>query len=346
MLRNNAKRIEDAANKAADGADLLASNVGKLSAAADDAVERAEQLKAYLDGLPDDTAGIGEARATAGELVAAAKRVQSTIRAADLDGLSERLHDVAVTARKVADAAPRLADDVASARRNIDDLATGLGELATGAQRLNNGTADAAAGATDLRGGIYQLASGARRLDGGLDRLSTGGRQLATGIGDLQGGAAELASGLADGADQIPGYGEDTSDRAEALSEPVGLDRTVRHPAATYGVGFAPYFLALALWVGAMISFMVLRPLNRRYVVSAAPAYRVALARPVASGGGRAGAGRAALRGGGVRARPEPGEPAGHPRADDADRDDVRRDHAAARRRARRGRAGSSRWPC
>ncbi|MET8148116.1 YhgE/Pip domain-containing protein [Actinoplanes sp. NPDC049668] len=278
MLRNNAKRIEDAANKAADGADLLARNVGKLSSAADDAVERAERLQAYLDGLPDDTAGIGEARATAGELVAAARRVQSTIRAADLDGLSERLHDVAVTARKVADAAPRLADDVAAARKNIDDLATGLGKLATGAQRLNDGTADAAAGATDLRGGIYQLASGARHLDGGLDRLSAGGHRLASGLGDLQGGAAELASGLSDGAEQIPGYGEDTADRAEALSEPVGLDRTVRHPAATYGVGFAPYFLALALWVGAMISFMVLRPLNRRYIVSAAPAYRVALA--------------------------------------------------------------------
>ncbi|MEU7901988.1 YhgE/Pip domain-containing protein [Actinoplanes sp. NPDC049118] len=278
MLRNNAKRIEDAANKAADGADLLARNVGKLSAAADDAVERSERLKAYLDGLPDETPGIGEARATAGELVAAAKRVQSIIRSADLDGLSERLHDVAVTARKVADAAPRLADDVATARKKIDDLATGLGELATGAQRLNNGAADAAAGATDLRGGIYRLASGARQLNGGLGQLSTGGHQLATGLGDLQGGAAELADGLSDGAEEIPGYGEDTSERAEALSEPVGLDRTVRHPAATYGVGFAPYFLALALWVGAMISFMVLRPLNRRYIVSAAPAYRVALA--------------------------------------------------------------------
>jgi putative membrane protein len=39
----------------------------------------------------------------------------------------------------------------------------------------------------------------------------------------------------------------------------VSLDRTVRHPAGTYGVGFAPYFLALALWVGAMITYMVLR---------------------------------------------------------------------------------------
>ena len=56
------------------------------------------------------------------------------------------------------------------------------------------------------------------------------------------------------------------------------VDRTVRNPAATYGVGFAPYFLALALWVGAMITFMVLRPLNRRYLVSGAPPHRVVLA--------------------------------------------------------------------
>jgi putative membrane protein len=58
----------------------------------------------------------------------------------------------------------------------------------------------------------------------------------------------------------------------------VALDRSVRHPAGTYGVGFAPYFLGLALWVGAMITYMVLRPLNRRYLISGAPAYRVALA--------------------------------------------------------------------
>ncbi|MEU4214647.1 YhgE/Pip domain-containing protein [Actinoplanes sp. NPDC026623] len=278
LLRRNTKLIEDAARQIANGADLLAGNVGKLTAAADEAVDRAVGLQTYLNGLPDSTAGIGEARAAADELVAAAKRVQSTIHTADLDGLSDRLHEVATTAREVAAAAPHLADDVATARKHVDDLAAGLGDLAAGAKRLDSGAADAAAGATDLRGGIYQLASGARHLNGGLDRLSTGGRQLADGLGDLQGGAAELASGLSDGADQIPGYGADTSDRADALSAPVGLDRTVRHPATTYGVGFAPYFLALALWVGAMISFMVLRPLNRRYIVSAAPAYRVALA--------------------------------------------------------------------
>ena len=278
LLRANAKLIEDAADQVADGADLLAGNVDKLDDASGDALRQARELRRYVNALPVGTPNRAEMKALAQQLVAAAERVQSTIHAADLDALSDRLHEVAATARRVAAAAPHLADDVAAARTSVDQLAAGLGALATGAQRLDSGAADAAAGADDLRGGIFRLASGARELDGGLDSLTAGGRQLASGLGDLQGGAAKLASGLADGAERLPGYGEDPSHRADVLSDPVGLDRTVRHPAATYGVGFAPYFLALALWVGAMITFMVLRPLNRRYVVSGAPAYRVALA--------------------------------------------------------------------
>lgn len=278
VLRDNAQLIEDAASQVARGADLLAANVQRLDNAATEAVGNAEDLRDYLNGLPDNTPGIETARATAGDLLAAAKRVQATIRSSDLDDLAGQLRQVAKTAREVAGAAPHLADDVAAARGKVDDLASGLGQLATGAQRLQSGTADASSGAADLRGGIFQLASGARRLDGGLTSLSDGGRRLASGLGDLQGGAAQLASGLADGADQIPGYGDDPSQRADVLGDPVGVERSTRNPAGTYGVGFAPYFLALALWVGAMITFMVLRPLNRRYLMSGAPTYRVALA--------------------------------------------------------------------
>jgi putative membrane protein len=43
-------------------------------------------------------------------------------------------------------------------------------------------------------------------------------------------------------------------------------------------VGFAPYFLGLALWVGSMITYMLLRPVTRRHQMSAAPPRRVAFA--------------------------------------------------------------------
>ncbi|MGX6607266.1 YhgE/Pip family protein [Micromonosporaceae bacterium Da 78-11] len=278
VLRANATTIADAANLVARGADTLAANIGAIDSAADKAVQNAKELKDYLDGLPEDTPGLSDAKALAGRLVASAQKVKQTVHAADLDGLRTRLRTVATAARQVAAAAPHLADDVAAARAKVDQLADGLGRLSTGAQQLRTGTARAEQGAIDLRGGIYQLSSGARQLDDGLGQIADAGHRLADGLGDLESGAGKLASGLADGAAQIPGYGDDTAGRAGVLADPVSLDRTVRHPAGTYGVGFAPYFLALALWVGAMITFMVLRPLNRRYLMSSAPTPRVALA--------------------------------------------------------------------
>ncbi|OJF10473.1 YhgE/Pip family protein [Couchioplanes caeruleus] len=278
MLRENAQLIETGANLVARGADVLSKNVHRLDKAADDAVANATKLQNYLDGLPDTTPGIAEARAYAKQLLTAAQQIRSAIDDADLEAWGKRLKDVASTAREIADVAPHLADDIVGARAKMDKLAAALGQIATGAQKISNGNSDAAAGAVAIRGGVFELASGARRLDNGLLELSDGGRQLAKGLGDLRKGTDELASGLSDGADEIPGYGKDPSDRADLLADPVRVDRTVRNPAATYGVGFAPYFLALALWVGAMITFMVLRPLNRRYVVSGAPPHRVVLA--------------------------------------------------------------------
>ncbi|WP_067505152.1 YhgE/Pip domain-containing protein [Actinoplanes sp. TFC3] len=277
-LRRNAELIERSATLVAGGADLLANNVNRLDDAADDAVRNATRLQRYLNRLPDSTPDVKQARSYANQLVTDAKRVQAVIDGSDLNALSKRLKAVAADARELAGAAPHLADDIVTARSRVNELSSGLNRLATGARQLSSGTNQAASGAEDLRGGIFQLASGARRLDNGLGTLSEGGQQLASGLGDLQSGAAQLASGLSDGAERIPSFGDDPANRANLLSNPVQLDRTVRHPAATYGVGFAPYFLALALWVGAMITYMVLRPLNRRYVVSGAPAYRVALA--------------------------------------------------------------------
>jgi putative membrane protein len=281
LLRDNAKLIQDGATAVAQGADTLAANIGRLTAAADNAVKLADQLRTRY---PDDPA--------AEQLYQAAVQIRDALNQSDLVALEKDLRTVAATARQVAAEAPHLADDVLAARSKVDQLANGLDSLASGAKQLHTGTATASSGANDLsdgldqlnsganslQGGIFQLASGARQLDGGLTTLDSGGRKLAAGLGDLQGGAAQLASGLADGAGKIPGYGDDPQHRADVLGNPVALDRSVRNPAGTYGVGFAPYFLALALWVGAMITYMVLRPLNRRHVMSGAPRLRVALA--------------------------------------------------------------------
>ncbi len=73
------------------------------------------------------------------------------------------------------------------------------------------------------------------------------------------------------------------------MSRPVRLDGAVANEAPDYGTGFAPFFVPLSLWVGAMVVFMVLPALSARALVSSVPSWRVALAGrvvPLTSAGG------------------------------------------------------------
>jgi putative membrane protein len=285
VLRDNAALIARAATAIADGADAIAANLDALPALAGAAQQQAAAVTAQLDALvkahPElatDPAVVA-ARAAAAAAGTAAGEIRSRLDAAGLYRLRAQMTEVAATARQVAAAAPHLADDVAAARARVDQLSAGLDQLATGADRLHQGTTSAHQGAVRLEGGLYRLSSGARQLDGGLTSLDDGANRLAGGLSSLQSGADRLASGLADGARRIPGYDPDqAAARAGVLGDPVALQRQVRNPAATYGVGFAPYFIALALWVGSMITYMLLRPVNRRHAMSGAPARRVAFA--------------------------------------------------------------------
>jgi putative membrane protein len=283
VLRDNAERIEKAATAIAEGAQALADGLDALPAKAQEAVTRAEQVRDRLDALVEahpELAGdpsVVAARAAADAAVRAATSVVGTLDRTDLDALRARMTKVAATARQIAAAAPHLADDVAGARAKVDQLASGLTDLATGSARLRDGIGDAATGADQLRGGLFRLATGSRELDGGLAQIGNAQNRLAGGLTKLEGGAGDLADGLVAGEQKLPGY-DDADARADVLGDPVALDRTAKHAAGSYGVGFAPYFLGLALWVGAMITYLLLRPLNRRHVMSGASAWRVALA--------------------------------------------------------------------
>ncbi|MEU8260548.1 YhgE/Pip domain-containing protein [Micromonospora sp. NPDC048999] len=283
LLRRNAADIQRAATAVAEGAQALADGVDALPARADEVVTRADQVRDRLDAVvrahPElaDDPNLVAARQAADRAVTAARTMVSTLDRTDLAALKRQMTEVAQTAGEVAAAAPHLADDIAAARAKVDQLASGLTTLAQGSARLRDGLGDATDGADQLRSGLYRLATGARQLDGGLTQLSSGGNRLVEGLTKLESGAGELADGLAAGERKLPGY-HDADSRSGILGDPVDLIRTAHHPAGSYGVGFAPYFLSLALWVGAMITYLLLRPVNRRHVMSGAPGWRVVLA--------------------------------------------------------------------
>ncbi|KAB7842802.1 YhgE/Pip domain-containing protein [Streptomyces mobaraensis] len=193
-------------------------------------------------------------------------------RNGELDAFPAKLDALRSGAEKLRDKAPTLASEIDAAVRDVNALDSGAHRVADGAGKLHDG-------AGKLRDGLGTASKGAAGLDDGLGKLRDGADRLQGGMVKLSDGSSKLAGGLHDGAKRIPDYGKDERDaRTGVMADPVGLASRATHKAPNYGTGFAPYFIPLSLWVGAMVAYMLFPPLNRRALAAGAPAWRTALA--------------------------------------------------------------------
>ncbi|MEU5717716.1 YhgE/Pip domain-containing protein [Streptomyces sp. NPDC020403] len=276
-IGNTARLVSRSAKAVRDNLDLLVEAAPPASAAAhkasDDlaevyrlrceAPEPAEQETAATAGCPE----LKRARTAAADVADVADDLQALVTAddGDLTSLRTRLATLQKQADALAKRSPHLDTDVEAAVRKIHALNTGAHKVAEGADALHTGLGTARTGAKDLDAGIKKLKAGAGSLDSGLHRL-----------GD---GSATLAQGLHDGVGKIPDYDKDDRDaRTGVMADPVQLASSSLHAAPNYGTGFAPYFIPLSLWVGAMVAYMLIQPLNRRALSAGAPAWRIAVA--------------------------------------------------------------------
>ncbi|MCX4980371.1 YhgE/Pip domain-containing protein [Streptomyces sp. NBC_00572] len=281
-LANNGKSIRDTARLVSDSATAVRHNLDVLvkrapvirSAAhvADDELAKAhrEECVAKPEAaaeFPTICATLKKASVTAGDVATIADDVHELTKDSkgDLKTLDARLVKLTQQADELARRAPHLDEDVEDAIRKINELNAGAKKVASGADRLHTGITDAKAGSVSLDTGVGKLKKGAGDLDGGLFKLADG--------------SGTLATGLKDGVDRIPDYDEQARDRrTEVMADPVQLASQSLHKAPNYGTGFAPYFIPLSLWVGAMVAYMIIQPLNRRALAAGGSAWRIALA--------------------------------------------------------------------
>ncbi|MEU4211447.1 YhgE/Pip domain-containing protein [Streptomyces sp. NPDC026206] len=285
FVKEHAQEIGRAARVVADEAKTLREHLGDLPSPATTAVlaegsrkSAAALAKAYDDQCAQRPAdycpALKKAVFAAGQSAAGAARLDALVRNdnGELDRLPGRLETLRSYAQRLADAAPDLARDIDGALGKVNALNDGAQKVADGAGRLHDG-------AGQLRSGLGTAKAGATGLEGGIGKLREGAGTLQGGIFKLSDGSAELAGGLHDGVAAIPDYGKKDRDaRTEVMADPVRLASRAMHKAPDYGTGFAPYFIPLSLWVGAMVAYMLIQPLSRRALAAGAPAWRIAVA--------------------------------------------------------------------
>ncbi|MEU8571904.1 YhgE/Pip domain-containing protein [Streptomyces asoensis] len=278
FVAKNEKTIGDTAQLVADSAKVINDNLKTLVKVAPTAAEGAHTAADTLAAvhkarcetpvLPDSAcADLKKAKDAAADVAKVADDLDTLI--ADQDGdlktLRTNLTALQKQAQSLADDAPHLSEDLDDAVSEVNALNTGAVKVAKGAKKLHTGIGSAKTGSVDLDAGVTELETGAQDLNGGIFKLSDG--------------SGKLADGLHDGAGKIPDYDARQRDaRTAVMADPVQLASHDLHKAPNYGTGFAPYFIPLSLWVGAMVAYMLITPMNRRALAAGAPAWRVALA--------------------------------------------------------------------
>ncbi|SDH28691.1 putative membrane protein [Leifsonia sp. 98AMF] len=283
--------------KAATGADQLAGGLTQLASGTHQLADGAAQLStgasSLADGisqLSDGTSGLADGLNTlasngaavdggAQQLAGTAATMSSSLTTAT-NGIN-----AAVAQNCAPPADPAVGALCAQLSAQLKDLNTaqayGAG-LASGTQtfagqlgQYTGGVSQSASGAQQLASGASQSADGAQQFATGVKQLSDGIPALASGADQSASGASSLASGLHTAVKQLPSYdsGERTS-LAKVAAEPVTQKASGE---TAFGTASIPLFASVALWLGALATFLVLQALSRRALLTSRAAGRIAL---------------------------------------------------------------------
>ncbi|MCJ1698111.1 YhgE/Pip domain-containing protein [Rathayibacter festucae] len=314
-LSGGVSQLATGAQQSADGATQLATGAGSLADGLDALSASTTELGASTQQIA--TLSAGAAASTAGTLqglqrVLATCQTAECLTALGViaDAQTSATGPVTLTTtaagataqldagiRVGANGQPSLVSGVASAATGARGVADGAGSLAGGLTQLSTGAATAAGGASQLATGAASAADGARQLatgattaaDGaaqlstGASSAADGARQLADGAGGVSDGALQLADGtrsLATGLDaavaQLPTYTESESQNlADVVSDPV--ENSSGNSTDLFGASSVPFFATIALWLGALATFLVLAAFSHRALSSTRSSAALAL---------------------------------------------------------------------
>ncbi len=250
QLLDGVAEIRSGMADAADGATRLASGTADAASGAATLADGTAQLSSGAAQLADGNARLAEA---ADRLAAAAGRLDARLpeaRAAIADALAAQ----GLTPAQIADVLTRL-----------DPVGQALDQANTAVQ--------------STAGQVDRLADGARQVADGAASAASGAAQLRDGLGALDAGAGQLRDGLADGLARIPDESPEVRARqAAAIADPVALETSNVARAGSYGAGLAPFFAALAAWIGMYALFLIVKPVSRRAITALHSPLKIAIA--------------------------------------------------------------------
>lgn len=278
--KEGAKYLAQKTQDLANGAQQLSEGTQRLSAATNEFYEGAQKLAASSNELEEHVkAGNAETKTQIAALLMQAQNPAVTKEdvLANLQSLAEGLGEnsnlletnlsaLSAGADKLSAGSLQIKGGAEAISQGVENINTGSSKLSAGASNLANGLVQVSNGSENLNNGITRAAQGSAKIVNGSDQLNSGAKKLSDNTPKLVEGTKKLHDGLKDA--QKSGKIDNIVQKSKMMSAPVALQEHEYSHVENYGTGFAPYFISIGLWVGALMATFVLRVMDRRALLN------------------------------------------------------------------------------
>jgi len=246
QLSSGASQLSAGSSKISSGASQVSSGVSSVSSGASEVSSGAD---AVSSGSSDVSSSASQISSSADKVSAGASKVSSS--ASQLSSSVDSSKIPSTELQNVVNGSVKLANSSSSLAKSSSDLAQGSAKVANGSSKLANSSVSLANGASSLADGSVSLAEGALSLAAGSQLLAS---SSASALYSASSALSLASSSLSD----VTGVDNDTI--GNYIYSPVKLDKNELYPVTNYGSEVSPFYIVLSIWVGAVITCVMLKP--------------------------------------------------------------------------------------
>ena len=259
QVNSGASQVKSGSNQVKSAANQVQSGGAEVQSGSEELKSHASEVKS---GANQVSQGSSQIQSSSQQIQAGSSQVQSSAKqldsSVDVDKLpSDDLKHVVNSSKQLANASSNLAGSSSQLANGSVQLANGSVQLADGSVQLADGSVRLADGSVRLANGSVQLADGSVQLAEGSLSLAAGSQLLANSAAYALFAASSSLSGAASSLSSITGV--DENQIGSYIYSPVTLNEIELYPVDNYGSEVAPFYLVLSMWVGALITCVMLR---------------------------------------------------------------------------------------
>lgn len=267
-LSTNYEKFDSGVDSAYAGSNKLANGLNSLNSGADEIYSGTSQLAEKTNTL---NAGVSSYVKGVNQLVSSVNATSTQIQKVGEDLVNyqqthnpDALNDAAKRLQGMQSSSAGSAQLLGTLQSKGTELEQGVNLLNTKVQTLNSGMftlkqgiSSAKTGNEELQKGLNKLSTNSKTIKEGTKQLSNGSSQALSGSQTLLNGTNTFKNEINNGIENTQEELKNLNGLDEYTSEPVEVDEQDYAQVDSYGVGFAPYFMSISLWVGALIMLII-----------------------------------------------------------------------------------------